>query len=40
VIWPVKTIMCIGVFLMLLQAMAELCRDILRLRGEETADVL
>lgn len=40
VIWPVKTIMCIGVFLMLLQAMAELCRDILRLRGEETVDVL
>lgn len=39
VIWPIKTILVFGVFLMLLQAVAELCRDILRLRGEETADV-
>ncbi|MET4128943.1 TRAP transporter small permease subunit [Roseovarius sp. MBR-6] len=35
VIWPVKTILCFGVFLMLLQALAELCRDVLRLSGEE-----
>jgi TRAP-type mannitol/chloroaromatic compound transport system permease small subunit len=40
VIWPIKTIMVIGVFLMLLQALAELCRDILRLRGEEVPSVL
>ncbi len=35
-IWPVKTIMLIGITLMLLQAIAELCKDILRLTGEET----
>lgn len=40
VIWPVKTILCFGVFLMLLQALAELFRDILRLRGEEVASVI
>lgn len=40
VIWPIKTIMVIGVFLMLLQALAELCRDILRLRGEEVPSVI
>lgn len=34
-LWPVKTILCLGVFLMLLQCLAELCRDIARLRGEE-----
>lgn len=34
-LWPIKTIMCIGIFLMLLQALSELCKDILRLRGEE-----
>ena len=33
-IWPVKTILCIGLFLMLLQALAELFRDIGRIRGE------
>lgn len=31
--WPIKVVMMIGVFLMLLQATAELCRDILSLRG-------
>lgn len=32
--WPIKVIMCIGISLMLLQALSELCKDILRLRGE------
>jgi TRAP-type mannitol/chloroaromatic compound transport system permease small subunit len=39
-IWPIKAVMLIGVFLMLLQAVSELFKDILRLRGEEIADVL
>lgn len=33
-IWPVKALLCLGVFLMLLQALAELLRDIARIRGE------
>ena len=33
--WPIKTIMCVGITLMLLQAISELCKDILRIRGEE-----
>ncbi|MDJ0685103.1 MAG: TRAP transporter small permease subunit [Alphaproteobacteria bacterium] len=33
-LWPIKTIMCVGVFLMLLQGLSELAKDILRLRGE------
>ena len=33
-LWPIKTIMCVGILLMLLQALSELCKDILRLRGE------
>lgn len=40
VIWPVKTILVFGVILMLLQALAEFCRDILRLSGEEMPSVL
>lgn len=36
-LWPIKTIMCIGILLMLLQALSELAKDILRLRGEEVA---
>jgi len=35
--WPIKVIMCIGIFLMLLQAISELFKDILRLRGETFA---
>jgi TRAP-type mannitol/chloroaromatic compound transport system permease small subunit len=31
--WPIKAIMCLGVFLMLLQAVSELFKDILLLRG-------
>ena len=33
-LWPIKVAMCIGIFLMLLQAISELFKDILRLRGE------
>ena len=33
--WPIKFIMVIGIALMLLQAIAELFRDIFRIRGEE-----
>lgn len=32
VMWPIKTIMCIGIFLMLLQAISELIKDIAKLR--------
>ncbi|MFK7761706.1 MAG: TRAP transporter small permease subunit [Roseobacter sp.] len=32
--WPIKTIMIIGFFLMLLQCISELFKDILRLKGE------
>lgn len=35
VLWPIKTLMCIGFLLMLLQATAELCKDIARIRGED-----
>lgn len=31
--WPVKTIMCIGFVLMLLQAVAEFFKDVARIRG-------
>lgn len=34
-LWPIKTIMCLGLLLMLMQALSELAKDILRLRGEE-----
>lgn len=33
--WPVKVVMCFGIFLMLLQAISELIKDIDRLRGGE-----
>lgn len=32
-LWPIKSILCLGVFLMILQALAEFFRDIGRLRG-------
>lgn len=35
-LWPIKTILCLGVFLMLLQCLAELFRDLETLR-EDTA---
>lgn len=34
-VWPVKVILCFGVFLMLLQCTAEFFRDLSRLRGVE-----
>lgn len=33
--WPLKLAMCIGVFMMLLQVLSELVKDIARIRGEE-----
>jgi TRAP-type mannitol/chloroaromatic compound transport system permease small subunit len=33
-IWPIKVIMCIGIVLMLLQAVSELFKDIAKLRGK------
>jgi TRAP-type mannitol/chloroaromatic compound transport system permease small subunit len=33
--WPIKIIMCLGIFLMLLQAVAELFKDIARIREVE-----
>jgi TRAP-type mannitol/chloroaromatic compound transport system permease small subunit len=36
-LWPIKSIMCLGIFLMLLQAISEFLKDILRLRGEDIA---
>ena len=32
-LWPIKLLLCIGVFLMLLQVLAEFCRDLARLKG-------
>lgn len=34
-LWPIKAMLCVGIFLMLLQSLAELFRDIARLRGIE-----
>ncbi len=31
--WPIKVIMCIGIFLMLLQSISELIKDIAKLKG-------
>lgn len=31
--WPIKMVMCFGIFLMLLQAISELFKDVARLRG-------
>ena len=39
-LWPIKIVMCVGIGLMLLQAVSELFKDILRLRGEEVVDVV
>ena len=35
--WPIKGIMCLGIFLMLLQAISELFKDIARLNGHDIA---
>lgn len=34
-LWPIKSIMVAGIFLMLLQALSELAKDILRLKGAD-----
>ncbi len=34
IMWPIKLITCIGLFLMLLQVLSEFFKDILRIRGE------
>ncbi len=34
-LWPIKLLICVGIVLMLLQAISELFKDLLRLRGEE-----
>lgn len=34
-LWPIKAIMLVGIFLMLLQAIAEFFRDILRIKGHD-----
>lgn len=34
-LWPIKAVMIVGFFLMLLQCISELFKDILRLKGEE-----
>lgn len=34
-LWPIKTVMCLGILLMLAQSLAELSKDILRIKGEE-----
>ncbi len=34
-IWPIKAVMCVGFFLMLLQAISELLKDIARIRGAD-----
>lgn len=35
VLWPIKIIMCVGFFLMILQSLSELVKDIYRIRGVE-----
>ncbi|MFV2051791.1 TRAP transporter small permease subunit [Aliiroseovarius sp. YM-037] len=34
-LWPIKAVICIGLILMILQALVELVKDIARIRGEE-----
>ncbi|PID61194.1 MAG: C4-dicarboxylate ABC transporter [Gammaproteobacteria bacterium] len=34
-LWPIKTIMCVGIVLMILQSLSELIKDIARIRGIE-----
>jgi TRAP-type mannitol/chloroaromatic compound transport system permease small subunit len=33
-LWPIKVVMIVGIFLMLLQCVSELLKDVLRLKGE------
>ena len=34
-LWPIKIIMCVGIFMMLLQAISEFFKDIGKLKGKE-----
>jgi len=34
VLWPIKVVMCVGIFLMLLQVIAEFFKDVARARGK------
>ena len=34
-LWPIKIVMCVGIFLMLLQAISEFFKDIAKLKGKE-----
>ena len=34
-LWPIKIIMCVGIFLMLLQAISEFFKDVAKLKGKE-----
>lgn len=38
-IWPIKSVMGLGLFLMLAQAISELCKDIARLAGHSIPEV-
>ncbi|WP_323770179.1 TRAP transporter small permease subunit [Antarctobacter sp.] len=38
--WPIKSIMVLGIFLMLLQAISEFCKDVLRIQGHDMGDKL
>jgi TRAP-type mannitol/chloroaromatic compound transport system permease small subunit len=38
VIWPIKSIMVLGIFLMLLQAISELFKDLAKIRGAKNRD--
>lgn len=38
IVWPVKLTMCVGIFLMLLQAISEFFKDLLRLKGEDAGE--
>ena len=37
-LWPIKSIMVLGIFLMLLQAISEFFKDILRIQGHEMGE--
>ena len=39
-LWPIKSIMVFGIFLMLLQAVSELLKDILRIKGHDMGEKL
>ena len=39
-LWPIKSIMVFGIFLMLLQAISELLKDILRIKGHDMGEKL